>query len=509
MKRQITRRDFLKLSGILPLSLVAPYFVRTLNADETPPNVLIIVFDALSARNISLYGYQRETMPNLARLAERAIVYYNHYAGGMYTIPGTASLLTGTLPWTHRAFPQGSTVDSSFVSKNIFSAFPNHYRVAYSHNVWVYPFLNQFRRDLNKYIPLEEYLLERDVFIPRLFRYDSDVATLAWNRIIKNSTDGFAYSMFLPNLYEKFEKRGISKSSWIKAQFPRGVPKNGYFPFVLEQAIDSIGELLTNIRQPFMGYFHFYPPHDPYNTHREFFRRFENDGYVPVDKPLDIFQDYHDSIPLSRVRTGYDEYILYVDREFGRLYQHLESNGLLDNTWVILTSDHGELFERGILQHTAPVLYEPVIRSPLLIFEPGRQARENVRVPTSAIDLLPTLLHVTGQQPADWTEGFVLPPFSNTYLKTNRNIYVLEARHNPKYAPFTVATTVLIKENYKLMYFFGYEELGGPGSERIELYDLSNDPEELKDLSSTKRETTAELLNELKQKLLEVNEPYL
>lgn len=59
------------------------------------------------------------------------------------------------------------------------------------------------------------------------------------------------------------------------------------------------------------------------------------------------------------------------------------------------------------------------------------------------------------------------------------------------------------------MYFLGYEELGGPDSERIELYDIKNDPEELNDLSLSKPETTAELLNEIKQKLAEVDEPYL
>ena len=57
------------------------------------------------------------------------------------------------------------------------------------------------------------------------------------------------------------------------------------------------------------------------------------------------------------------------------------------------------------------------------------------------------------------------------------------------------------------MYFIGYSELGAEG-ERIELYDIKNDPEELNDLSSSKRETTTDLLNELKQKLAEVNQPY-
>ena len=57
------------------------------------------------------------------------------------------------------------------------------------------------------------------------------------------------------------------------------------------------------------------------------------------------------------------------------------------------------------------------------------------------------------------------------------------------------------------MYFIGYPELGAEG-ECIELYDIKNDPEELNDLSSSKRETTADLLNELKQKLAKVNQPY-
>ena len=57
------------------------------------------------------------------------------------------------------------------------------------------------------------------------------------------------------------------------------------------------------------------------------------------------------------------------------------------------------------------------------------------------------------------------------------------------------------------MYFIGYSELGAEG-ERIELYDIKNDPEELNDLSSSKREMTTDLLNELKQKLAEVNQPY-
>jgi arylsulfatase A-like enzyme len=131
-----------------------------------------------------------------------------------------------------------------------------------------------------------------------------------------------------------------------------------------------------------------------------------------------------------------------------------------------------------------------------------------VYTPTSSTDVLPTLLYVTEQTLASWAEGFVLPPFNSSYPdKDNRNIYSMRAKINGKYEPFTIATTTLIKNQYKLMYFFGYPELGAEG-ERVELYDIKNDPEELNDLSVSKRETTAELLSEMKQKLAEVNEPY-
>ena len=66
--------------------------------DSNHPNVLIVVFDAWSALNCSLYGYPRDTTPNIKRLAEKGTVYHNHYAAGTWTIPGTSSLLTGALP---------------------------------------------------------------------------------------------------------------------------------------------------------------------------------------------------------------------------------------------------------------------------------------------------------------------------------------------------------------------------------------------------------------------------
>jgi hypothetical protein len=64
------------------------------------------------------------------------------------------------------------------------------------------------------------------------------------------------------------------------------------------------------------------------------------------------------------------------------------------------------------------------------------------------------------------------------------------------------------KGDYKLTYFYGYEELGSDG-ERLELYNIKDDPEELNDLYNIETEIGKELLNELKTRLKEVNAPYL
>jgi arylsulfatase A-like enzyme len=515
MKRHISRRDFLKLAGLLPFSMAAPRLVNSLaSIQPQAQNVIVVVFDAFSASNISLYGYQRETTPNLARLAERAIVYHNHYAGANFTAPGTATLLTGTLPWTHRAFHHAGRVEEASIKANIFSAFEAYYRLAYSHNPMANGILGQFNGSLDNYIPRGKLFLKNDNLVSALFENDDDIATVSWLRAMKGATEeaeeGFSYSLFLSHILDAYDKVQDRQIEGLRTQFPLGLPSiftDNYY--MLEDAIDWFGDMLSGLPKPFISYLHFMPPHAPYRTHREFYGRFDDDGWTAIAKPYDLFSRESDRNPerMLKKRILYDEFILYVDREFGRFFDALEKSGLLQDTWVILTSDHGEMFERGINGHTTPVLYDPVIRIPLMIFEPGRNRRADVHAPTSAIDMLPTLLHVTSQPAAGWAEGMVLPPFSDSY-PSERSIFALEARKNGKHAPLNVATAVARTGQYKLMYFWGYGELGAE-TERIELYDLERDPEETKNLAASKRETTSELLNELKTKLAEVNKPYL
>ena len=508
MKNQLSRRDFLKLAGLLPLGMAAPRILRTLGQ---PPvqggksqNVIIIVFDAWSAYHLSMDGYARETTPNINRLAARAVRYHNHYANANFTSPGVGSLLTGVLPWTHRAFKLGGEVDARFESRSLFHAFPSHHRMTYTHNIWAQNITRQFIRDIDEFIPREELLLASlDNFIPRVFPNDEDLAGVSWTRAMKIGEEGYAYSLLFSHVNESLQKKRLED---ILAQFPRGLPTSGVDSgFTLEDAHKYITSRLTDVPRPVLGYFHFLPPHFPYRTSIEFDNVFLNDDYQAIEKPRDLFAE-NERTNLGLKRRLYDEFILYCDREFARFYDFMETSGMLDDTWLVLTSDHGELFERGINGHSTDVLYQPLLRVPLMIFEPGRTEGMDVYDNTSAIDLLPTLTHVTGQQLPDWTEGDILPPFHPAGKLPDRTVHALRGAKNEKYAPLTVATFAMMRGDYKLIRYTGYPQT--PDG-LTQLYDLRSDPGEMNDLAKIKPGTVAELLNELQIKLKEVDAPYV
>lgn len=501
MNKKITRREFLKLTSLLPAAYFLPSYIKRppdTVANPNSPNILIIVFDALSAMNISFMGYQRETMPYLSQMVERATVYHNHYASGNYTTPGTASLLTGTYPITNRGIKRGNTMDKEFVDKNIFHLFDQHYRLTYSHNPFVNTLQNQLADDLDLLKNRRDLYLTSDSLLNDLFKNDEDIATIGWVQGIKKKS-GYAYSLLLSFLYQQ-----LSQSQMIEQyyDFPRGLPyisANSYY--LLEDAIDWTYSELTITQQPFLGYFHYLPPHKPYLTRKEFTNTFKGDGqeYIIKTNPL----NQSDSIFRGK-RRWYDEFILYVDAEFKRLYDLLETSGLLDNTWVFFTSDHGEIFERGVQGHMTEMLYQPLVKIPLIIFEPGQTSRRDIYTPTNAVDILPTLLHINGKDIPDWCEGEVLPPYQT--INENRSVFAYEAKDNGQFDPLIKATAMIIKEQYKLISYFGYKQL--KGSSLYELFDIENDPEEINNLYHPDSITAKNLLDELNVKIDESNQRY-
>lgn len=499
------RRQFLKTSSVISLSSLFPSIIHIPQQKvqhSTVKNIIILVFDALSGKNLSLFGYPRQTDMNIKRFADHANIYHNHFAGGTFTTPGTASLFTGVYPFTHRAVHFNGITIPYFNKRNIFTLFNDHYSLGYTHNPLASTLINQISNELDTVIPVWDLYMKNNLintYIPQ----DQDIGFLSWARVI-NEGGHSSNSLFLSELIQKVNVKTIG----LEKEFPRGLPTHRNSYFTLEHAIDWLLKQLSELPQPFLLYIHLFPPHDPYNTRREFIDAFLDDGYQALKKPKHFFHLAKSDNEIDLLRRYYDEYILYLDQEFGRLYDQMQQTGLLRDSWLIFTSDHGEMFERGIYEHGSCAMFEPLVRIPLIISAPGQLNRNDVYTPTSVVDVLPTLLHMSGKTIPDWCEGTILPPFNPQPVDMQRQIYTLDAKRNQR-ERLTKATAVIVEWPYKLILYKGFPQAPGEEWNYFEMFNLENDPEELNNLYSKKNSTAVHLSRELIEKLNEADQVYL
>ncbi|MBI3159866.1 MAG: sulfatase-like hydrolase/transferase [Chloroflexi bacterium] len=488
----LTRREFLKVAAVTGLAgLPASGPLGMMDK----PNILVLAFDALSARHIQLYGYPRATMPNLARFAGRSTVFHRHYSTGSFTTTGTASLLTGLYPWSHRALQPNATVLDGLTGQNLFAllAGAGYATLGFSHNLLANILLYQFRGDIREFMLPRQLALVENAVSDRIFWKDYGVAVRAEEASLKpvgQRPNSLLLAGLLQFIQSADEQRVLRQ---YRDQFPRGLPTNHGMLYRLEDYIDWTIQQVASLPRPFMGYVHMMPPHDPYNPRKEFIGLFE-DGYRPLAKPSHHFQEGRDQAFLDEKRTQYDEFITYADAEFGRLVDEMDAQGRLDDTWVIFTSDHGEMFERGIYRHITPTLYEPVVRSPLLVHAPGQSARQDVFAPTSGVDLLPTLAAAAGLPALAWAQGQpLLGPTGVPLMLTERPVFCMDYKGSAKFGPLRKGTSAILRGDHKLIYYSGYDGF----DEIYELYDLAEDPEELNNLSEVRPELREDLHSEL------------
>ena len=511
---QINRREFLKLASLATFSSLPAYygFPRELGANSDAANVIVLVFDAWSAHDISLYGFSRQTTPNLERFAERATVYHNHYAPANFTSPGTASLLTGTYPWTHRAFNHNSLVLPSLQNKSIFNYFSEnqYHTLAYTHNALANSLLKYFQSDLDKLIPSIDLFIEQPTLLEKLFQNDEDIFTLSRiQSLLDDYKDGITHSLFMAQPYTKVHnQRFEAVNKQYETLFPRTPPRTDAFKhFLLEDLVNWLSVQIPALPKPSFSYIHAFPPHDPYHPRAEFIGMFGGDGWSSPKKPIHSLSEGINREVSTILRTEYDEFIAYTDAELGRLIANLEQSGSLEDSWLVITSDHGEMFERGFKMHNQPSLYEPVVKIPLLISAPGQRSRQDIHNVTNSIDLLPTLLNVIGSALPEHLEGKVMPPFGNEFGENDRSTFIVQAKGNDQRNQINKGCVAINKHGFKLSQFFGYSQDDQNG---FELYDLQNDPEELENLygSANHKSTQTELKDELIASLHQADEPF-
>jgi arylsulfatase A-like enzyme len=508
-KNKISGRDFLKATlslGLFGLSQRGPLSMLKDAAAAERKNVLIIVFDALSGQHLPFYGYPRQTTPNLARLAERANVYYDHHSTGNFTTPGTTSILTGVYPWSHRALHLHGPMLEKYTRRTFFGlAAPEYYGVGYSHNLLVTSLLYQARADLDSFNFTRELAYADLEYSDKVFPNDYNASIWSESMILRD-LGNMPSSLFFSQIFRML--RGL-RSAQVNREygqgFPDGIPQNNDVHFRLEKGIDWCIDQVEIWPQPFLAYLHFMPPHYPYLPRQDFINRFA-DGYRPVEKPRHRFSEKGTTKRfLNEKRQAYDEYLAYADSEFGRLYDHLQRRGLLENTTIIFTSDHGEMFERGIWGHSTRVMYEPLLRVPLLYAKAGQSQRQDFHTLTSSVDLLPTLLSEMGLPAPEWGEGEILPGFSGRAPSDDRRTYAMELKENAQYSPLTKGTFVLYQGAYKFIHYQGYKE---KMDDKDELYNLENDPEELDNRVESEKSLAVEFRQQLAEKIQAENQRF-
>ena len=374
----------------------------------------------------------------------------------------------------------------------------------------VYILLQYFRRNIDHLIDISKLCLFSDSIADKWLALDYKTAYDAELLLFRNGY--FPSASLFGSLFDwikRVNRNGALDKSY-KDLFPRGVPNYmdeelpSFLKFKLEDAIDWLQEKIQAQPRPYFGYIHLLPPHGPYTTRRDFVDIFKDNLYF-VAKPEHHFTELHNQEFLNQERRFYDESIAYVDSEFGRFYDFMQRNHFLDDTYIFVTADHGEMFERGIYTHVTPTLYEPLINIPLIISMPNQQKRVDIYSLTNSVDLLPTLLELIQMPIPSWCEGQGLPIYNDGNADPSRIVFTVEAKENSKYASIQKSTITGLRQEYKLIYYHGYEDF----SQVFELYNLHNDPEELENIYSPDNPIAMEMKKTIMEHLSITDQPYI
>jgi arylsulfatase A-like enzyme len=419
---------------------------------QDAPNVLLVVldtvgFDALNLGAPNERGLPQAHSPRLAELAASGVHFRRAISPSSWTLPAHASMFCGQPVDKHQATwhrgPElqftslaqelhgAGYVTGGFVGNNIYCSRETGLARGFLR-------YEDYPLDVTRFLqstPLGRYVLEaiKRGRIDRLERKPADAVTqpfLAW-------LDGHS------------------------AGQPRG--------------------------RPFFAFLNYFDAHDPYVAPPEFA------SHVPqteadrqtirdwwnIDKPSLTDQQ------VALGMYGYLDCIEFLDHHFGRLLDELESRGILENTIVIVTSDHGEHFGDHQLFGHGNSLYQPLVHVPLIISCPGRvpDAR-TVDQFVSLVDLPATVLDVVGLEDsiADTTIGGRSLRRFWTDRTSDLEDHVYTELPGPSAFPPNHGASPIFSGPMRAVIRNGFKYIRA--GEVEELFDLQSDPAELHNLAS-------------------------
>lgn len=388
---------------------------------KSAPNVLLIILDTLRADHLSSYGYPRHTTPNIDRLASE---------GALFEMAFSPSTCT---PRSHLAMLSGKTLDGN----------------------WFY------WTERDRFRPLISEAAARDGYATV-----ACVANSFWCIPQIVLRPGFArYEVYFQSSADAFRRTfyGLVLSHLVRWGWYYDIPGRKRANVVNQELLQWIDETRPTGR-PFFAMLNyldvFYPYFAPAPLRTKFSLRvtrknmlalYQHGRLRPKLSPADVH-------PLN---DPYDGSLAYLDYEIGQLSEQLERRGLLDNTLVIITADHGEaLGEMGQFGHVKPILRQEVTHVPLIIrYPPEVPAGVRAPYPVTLRDLPATITQAIG---ADDRIQFPVRSLVAS-LKDPRKPVLVEAL--PGHA--------VAYENWQLILWNG----------NVQLYNLDKDPKEMTNLA--------------------------
>ena len=335
------------------------------------PNIMLIVIDTLRADHLSSYGYPRPTSPNIDAVARHGVLFENAIAPSSWSLPSHASLVTGR-PVHEHGWGNVRQVPWFGWGKNALNGLPtlgeelerHGYRTgAFSANRLYFTANVGLGRG---FIHFEDYFDSvGDAFVRTQF--GREFARLYMNR---SERSAFTHAF-----------RTLGLASWLDKDSEGSGDYGGAFG-IRKRANEVNEETLQWIRgdsnHPFFAMLNYLDVHYAYGGPR-YYPKPEWDHGTAIDE--------------------YDAGLKYEDDYIGRLLQELDKDGMLKNTIVVVTSDHGEsLGDHGLSFHGA-ALYRELLRVPLIISWPGHVPEgARVNAPAGNSDIAATLLELIGPE---------------------------------------------------------------------------------------------------------------
>jgi arylsulfatase A-like enzyme len=439
------------------------------------PNVILIVIDALRARNLGCYGMQGEPSPYIDKVASEGTLFEKAFSCWNTTDQSLTSILTGKYPRSHGIMNHGDKVTEG--ERRLFletgTKLLAQYMKQSGHKTLAVDWMSRwFKQGFDDYgYELDRKGLDRLkyhlVTLPGLYR-DYLLGHLPILKLYKPMRKSSPKDLF----------KGM-KDVLSTFAFTFNLAKLQDARFVTQIANDLIDQSRKN---PFFLFLHYWDTHTPYYCPKNY-----------LDKT-----SIHDS--KSLLLEKYRGSVKYVDFQLGKLFNHLKENQLWDDTLLIITSDHGDSLTEHDIYFDHHGLYDETTHVPLIMHYPesipvGKRIESFVQ----HVDLVPTLCDLFDINcNIDELDGNTLLPIINGDKTGHRNeIFVEESYVQKKSAIRT--------DDYKYIYavdndgWCNYCQKVHVGRE--ELYDLKEDPAELKNIAPKQKELAETMRLELLAKV--------